>query len=98
MTQSEPKTFWSGWHERIRALRNVPTLLGIVWESGPGVVSGVATCRITSALIPIAMLTVTKRILDAIQAKFSGAPLPSYFWGLVALEFGLAAFASVLGG
>jgi ATP-binding cassette, subfamily B, bacterial len=97
MTESEPKSFWSGWHERLRALRNVPTLLKIVWESGPGVVSGGLTCRIISALIPIAMLSVSKRILDAIQAKFGGAPLPGYFWGLVALEFGLAAFASVLG-
>ena len=97
MAEPDPKTFWSGWHERIRALRNIPTLLRIVWESGPGVVSGGLACRIIAALIPFAMLTVTKKILDAIQAKFGGAPLPGYFWWLVALEFGLAAFGSVLG-
>ena len=28
-------TFWGGWRERIRALRNIPHLLQIVWRSGP---------------------------------------------------------------
>ena len=36
MTQQE--TFWSGWRERLSALRNVPPVLKIVWESGPSVV------------------------------------------------------------
>jgi ATP-binding cassette subfamily B protein len=93
----EPKSFWGGWRERIRALNNIPPLLGIVWRSGPGVVSGGLTCRIIAALIPISMLSVSKLILDAIQARFAGAPLPGHFWWLVAAEFGLAAFAAILG-
>ena len=31
---AERKTFWTGWQERISALRNVPAVLKIVWESG----------------------------------------------------------------
>ena len=91
------KTFLTTWQERIRALKNIPALLRIVWESGRGVVTGGMACRIASALIPISMLTVSKRILDAVQARFSGSPLPEYFWYLVGIEFALAALGAVLG-
>jgi ATP-binding cassette subfamily B protein len=93
----DPKTFWGGWNERIRALRNVPPLLAIVWRSGPLVVSGGLGCRVLAALIPISMLAVAKRIFDAIQAQFSGAPLPPNFWLLVGAEFALAALGAILG-
>jgi ATP-binding cassette subfamily B protein len=97
MADDSSKTLRGAWQERLRALRNVPHLVRIVWESGPGVVSGGMTARIASALIPISMLSVSKRILDAIQAKFHGAALPAYFWWLVGAEFGLAALGAVLG-
>ena len=32
--------FWNGWGSRARALRNVPLVLRLAWESGPAVVSG----------------------------------------------------------
>jgi ATP-binding cassette subfamily B protein len=53
--------------------------------------------RITGALIPLAMLSVSKRILDAIQAHFAGRPLPSVFWYLVGAEAALAALGAILG-
>src|SRR5580692_8111346 len=34
------ESFWISWRERLAALRNVPPVLGIVWESAPGVVAG----------------------------------------------------------
>lgn len=91
------KTFWAGWRERLRASRNIPPLLKIVWESGRAVVAGNLVLRIIAALIPISMLGVSKQILDAIQAKFSGRPLPEHFWWLVGAEFALAATGAVLG-
>ena len=50
-----------------------------------------------AALVPISMLAVSKRILDAIQQHFAGAPLVPYFWWLVGAEFALAAAGSILG-
>ncbi len=81
-----------GWRTRVRALRNVPPVLRIVWESGPGTVVAGYALRILAALIPLAMLSVTRAIIDAVVARVAehGA-LPQWFWGLVALEFGLAA-------
>jgi ATP-binding cassette subfamily B protein len=90
-------TFWGGWRERLRALRNIPPLLGIVWRSGPPVVSANLVFRLAAALVPILMLAVSKRILDAIQARFAGQALPSEFWLWVAAEAGLAATGAVLG-
>ncbi len=90
-------TFWGSWRERIRALKNIPPLLSIVWNSGPWVVGAGASCRVVAALLPIAMLTVSKRILDGVQAHSSGRPLPSIFWYLVGAEFGLAMLGGLLG-
>jgi len=83
--------------ERLRALRNIPPLARIVWQSGPAVVSGGLAGRVVSALIPLAMLSVSKRILDAVQLHTAGHPLPPPFWYLVAAEAALAALGSILG-
>lgn len=97
MPQEEPKSFWEGWRERFRALKNIPPLLKIVWESGPAVVGANLAVRLATAFLPVVMLAITKQIFDAIQAKFSGAELPENFWWLVGAEFALAALGAVLG-
>lgn len=97
MAENASNTLQNAWRERLKALRNVPHLIRIVWQSGPGVVSGGLICRLASALIPLAMLSVTKQILDAVQRKFQGAPLPENFWWLVGLEFAFAGLGAVLG-
>src|SRR5688572_24754239 len=94
--QSQSNT-WAGWRERFRALPNILPLLRIVWESGRAVVFGNVCSRVAAALVPIAMLTVSKQILDAIQARSGGAALREDFWLLVGAEFGLAAVGALLG-
>jgi ATP-binding cassette, subfamily B, bacterial len=93
----ELRTSVNNWRERINALRNVKPLLAIVWNSGPTVVSSGLAGRLLAALAPLAILSVTKRILDAIQGHFAGNPLPGNFWWLVVAEFSLAALAAMLG-
>ena len=63
----------------------------------PKVVASGLGCRILASLVPIAMLWVSKQILDAVQAHFNGKPLPDHFWWLVATEFLLAATGAILG-
>ncbi len=92
-----PQTFWESWRARLQALKNVPQLIRIVWEAGPGVVSGGLACRLTVALLPLAVLGVSKMILDAIQGHLAGRPLPPAFWWYVAAEFVLASCGSILG-
>ncbi len=88
-------TRWNTWQARARALHHVPALVQLVWQSGPKVVCGLLTCRLMAALIPLAMLTVSKRILDAVQAHYSGRALVPHFWWLVGAEFALAALGAI---
>jgi ATP-binding cassette, subfamily B, bacterial len=92
------RTFASGWLERWSALRRLPAVLGIIWAAGPAVVLSGIGFRIITSLIPVAVLAVSRKIIDAIVASIPhhGA-LPSGFWGLVALECALAMLGSVLG-
>jgi ATP-binding cassette, subfamily B, bacterial len=92
------QTLQSAWRRRVKALRNVPPVLRIVWESGPLLVASGSALRIISAFVPLAMLVVTRLIIDAVVAHVSSnhAALRPGFWGLVALEFGLASAGTAL--
>jgi ATP-binding cassette subfamily B protein len=85
------------WQQRLAALRNVPPVLTIVWESGRMVVTLGLILRVFAALLPVALLAVTRLIIDGIvQAKTLHQPVHPRFWWLVAGEFSLAIFGSVL--
>jgi ATP-binding cassette subfamily B protein len=95
---TEARKFWSGWGERLTALRNVPPVLRIVWESGPVVVSLGLGFRLITSAIPLAALWITKLIIDEIvQAVSSHQAVKPGFWWLVAAAFVVAVFGSVLG-
>jgi ATP-binding cassette, subfamily B, bacterial len=94
----EHENFWSGWRERLSALRHVPPVLKIVWRSGPLVVTMGLVLRLFASLLPIALLWIAKLIIDSIvHAVASHQPVGRGFWWLVAAEFGLAVFGSFLG-
>lgn len=88
----------SKWRERMRALSNFRPLAKLVWEAAPHVVVLELATRAIAALLPLAMLWVTKYIIDDITDYTKRtAALPHYFWWLVVLEFALACFATILG-
>ncbi len=86
------------WRERLKALRsNTPAIIRMVWKSAPRVVVASLSARSVAALIPLAMLAVTKLIIDAIYAFLSNhEALPARFWWLVVLEFVLACLGTIL--
>jgi len=89
--------FRSGWQERLAALRNVPPVLKIVWQSGPGVVAFGLLSRVVASLLPLALLWIPKLILDRIvHAASAHQPVGPRFWWLVAGEFSLAVVTSIL--
>jgi ATP-binding cassette subfamily B protein len=94
---AERQNIWSGWQDRISALRNVPAVLKIVWESGPGVVIFGLIARLFSSLLPVVLLWITKLIIDGIvHAVSTGQAVQRGFWWLVVAEFSLAVLNSVL--
>jgi ATP-binding cassette, subfamily B, bacterial len=91
------RSFRSAWEERLAALRNLPPVLKIVWESGPTVVALGLVFRLATSLLPVALLWITKLIIDTIVAAVSGHQAVSpRLWWLVAAEFALAVLASIL--
>ncbi len=87
------------WRERLRALGNIPPVFKMVWEAAPAIVVSSLAIRIFVALIPVAMLAVTRVIIDSIEGFTAHhVALPHYFWWLVGLEFGLAGLSTVLAG
>jgi ATP-binding cassette, subfamily B, bacterial len=86
------------WRERVASLRNVPPVLRLVWEAAPAAVASGIVLRVISALIPLAMLAVSKLIIDIIVAAVKhSAAFPSQMAWLLAAEFLLAAANQVLG-
>ncbi|MGA8151982.1 MAG: ABC transporter ATP-binding protein [Terriglobales bacterium] len=95
---AEQGSFSMGWRERLSALRNVPAVLKIVWDSGPAVVVFGLVSRLLASLLPVALLWITKLIIDGIVHAVSiHQPVQPRFWWLVAAEFSLAVLSSVIG-
>jgi ATP-binding cassette, subfamily B, bacterial len=87
----------STWSDRLSALRNIPPLFQIVWKAAPRVVASSLACRVIAALMPVAMLAVTKVLIDDIyQLTSQHTALPGNFWWLVGVQFGLASLGTIL--
>ncbi len=85
------------WSDRLSSLRYVRPLAGMVWETSPPLVLASVFLRLSRALIPAAMLWVSKLILDAVVARIThGTGTLEAIWKLVALELALAVASDVL--
>ncbi len=93
----KPKNMTSAWQERMSAMRNLPPVLKIVWDSGPVVVVLGFVFRLLAALQPVGLLYVSKLIIDAIVYVVSKhQAIPRHLWWLVVAEFVLAVLGNVL--
>src|SRR5271170_7505919 len=86
----------SPWLDRLRALRNMPPVLRILWESGPSVVSWGLGLRVLVAVLPFGVAKVAQYIVTDIAGVLRGQLLPSRFWTLVATEIALNVFMGLL--
>ncbi|HWB84030.1 MAG TPA: ABC transporter ATP-binding protein [Bryobacteraceae bacterium] len=86
------------WRARLASLRNVRPLVGMVWETSPPLVLTSVILRFLRALLPLAMLWVSKLILDAIVGWITHhSGTLAAVWKLVALELALAILSDILG-
>jgi len=86
----------SPWLDRLRALRNVPPVLGILWESGPAVVSWGLGLRVLVAVLPFGIAKVAQYIINDIAGVLRGQHLAAGFWTLVGTEVTLNVFFGLL--
>jgi ATP-binding cassette subfamily B protein len=96
MTEASPQSSRNAWRERVQALKNVPPVLGILWQSGPSVVVWGLVLRILVAALPAAIAYVAAMIINGVQHVFSHQGMVPHFWWLVGLEAGLNVFSGLL--
>jgi ATP-binding cassette subfamily B protein len=99
MTEIDSKdneTHQSPWRERLSALRNMPPVLHILWESGPAVVTWGLLLRLVVAVLPIAIAKVAAFIIKDIADVLRGQHLAHDFWSLVIAEVSLNVFLGLL--
>ncbi len=86
------------WRERLKALRNVPPLLGMVWRTSPGLSIVTLLLRLIAALFPLATLWVSKLIIDlVVRAIRHQAVDRSLIWKFLILELLLAIASDTVG-
>jgi ATP-binding cassette subfamily B protein len=93
---SDRRTFLSSWRERLSALRNVPPVLKIVWQSGRAVVLFGILARVLAAVLPLALTYVAKLIIDIVANSLTTRQVPARLWWLVGVECGLAVAGSLI--
>jgi ATP-binding cassette, subfamily B, bacterial len=82
--------------QRFAALRYIPPLLKLVWETHRGYTTAMAVLRLMRAGVPVATLWVGKLIIDTVVASRESAPDFPRLWKLVALEIAIVIANDVL--
>jgi ATP-binding cassette subfamily B protein len=92
-TRAEPLTL----KERLAALRNLPALFKLVWETSARLTIVNALLRIARSAMPVALLYVGKLIIDqVIFLTRHHSTDTTHLWQLVGIEFGLAILTDAL--
>ena len=86
-----------GWQGRIESLKALPEVLLLLWRAAPGIVSLGLSLRVVAAVIPVAVLGVTRRIIDLIaNHKMYFGSAGHFLWPWLLLEFALAALSVII--
>lgn len=93
MRGAKPGEELKTWRERAEALRHLPPLLVEVWKTQPLYAAGSLACRILLAFLPVALLYVSKLLVDEVVAA-RGAEM---VWRYLAIEIALVLATDVLG-
>ena len=96
MSENESTSSHSAWGDRIRALKNVPAVLRIVWESGKSVVVWGLVLRVIVPVLGLFIGIVAARIVTGVADALQHKPQIPHFWWLVGAEVVLALISGIL--
>ncbi|HUF65922.1 MAG TPA: ABC transporter ATP-binding protein [Gemmatimonadaceae bacterium] len=85
-----------GWRERMDALRHVPRLLRMVWETHRGFTAAMLVLRVLRGFVPVATFWVGKLIIDTVLAARAGTADWNDLWGYVGIEIAIVVTGEVL--
>jgi ATP-binding cassette subfamily B protein len=84
-----------GWGDRLAALKHVPPLLRMVYQTHRGYTVAIVGLRVARALVPVGLLWIGKLIIEAVESYYKGA-LPVN-WRHLALLVGVELVIAVGG-
>ena len=86
-----------GMRARLEALRYLPQLVRLVWETHRGLTTAMVVLRLVRAFVPVATLWAAKLIIDEVVllTQRPGAPLGD-LWRVVALELAIVVAGELL--
>jgi ATP-binding cassette subfamily B protein len=89
------------WSQRLEALRHIPPLLRLVFQTHRGYTAGILVLRLVRSFIPVAVLWIGKLIIDGVVAAIAATRAGHaaswwYLGGLVGLELGIAVVGEAL--
>lgn len=93
---SSSDTIGSRVRETFVALRDVPLIVRMVWESGKTFVVVLLTLRVVVGLLPLSVLAVAREIVSTLAAGVSTPGASKRLLTLVTIEFGLASLGAAL--
>src|SRR5690348_3650526 len=85
------------WRERFAAMRYVPALLTLVWQTDRLLTVATVVLRLIRAFVPVALLWIGKLIIDEVIRARGAGPNWTHLGTLVAIEFAIAIGSDVLG-
>lgn len=91
-----PEVLRHGWEERVSALRNVPAVMRMFWDSAPTSVALSLVFRLVTSLMPLGILLATRLIINGVVAHVARhEELPQHFWLFVVAAFLMAGLSVV---
>ncbi|HEY8309748.1 MAG TPA: hypothetical protein VIG47_04295, partial [Gemmatimonadaceae bacterium] len=84
------------WADRREALRHVPPLVRMVWETHRGYALTMVLLRIARAFIPVATFWIGKLIIDGVIASRSGHGSLVFLWRYIAIELAIVAAGEIM--
>lgn len=76
------------WREKLRILRSLPKLLGLVWDTHRGYTAAMVVLRLVRSVIPVASLWVAKLIIDSVIRAARGGDT-ALLWRYVGVEIAI---------
>ena len=93
MRPAKPEEELKTWRERAQALRHLPPLLLEVWRTRPLFAATSLICRLLLAFLPVALLYVSKLLVDEVVAGNASGLV----WRYLAIEVALVLSTDLLG-
>jgi ATP-binding cassette subfamily B protein len=86
----------AGLKERLAALRFVPALFRLIWQTHRGYATAMIVLRVLRSVVPVATFWVGKLILDSVIAAKAGHADLNQIWRYLALEVAIVLAGEVL--